>query len=43
MYNFNAITNESNKDNNKKRSYRMLIIGASGSVKTNALLHLIQK
>ena len=38
-----AITNENNKDHDKKWSYKMLIIGASGSAKTIALLNLIQK
>ena len=42
------ITNENNKDHNKKWSsipdhpYRILITGGSGSGKTNALLNLIK-
>ena len=42
------ITNENNIDHNKKWSYipghpyKMLIIGGSGSGKTNALLNLIE-
>ena len=43
MFNLDAITNRSNKDGDKNWSYRMLIIGSSGSGKTNALLNLIQK
>ena len=31
MFNLNAITNENNKDNNKKWPFRMLITGPSGS------------
>ena len=31
------------KDDDKKWPYKMLIIGSSGSGKTNALLNLIQK
>ena len=42
MVNFNAITNENNKDHDKKWPYRMLIIGPSRSG-TNALLNLIQQ
>ena len=42
MFNLDAITNKNNKDDDKNRPYRMLIIGASGSGKTNALLNLIQ-
>ena len=47
MINLGSITNENNKDHNKKwpyilhHPYRILIIGGSGSRKTNALLHLI--
>ena len=41
MFNLDAITNEYNKDDNKKWLYRMLIIGPSGSGKINALLNLI--
>ena len=46
MFNSDDITNENNKDHNKKwpyilgHSYRMLMIGGSGSGKTNALLNL---
>ena len=43
MFNLDAITNKNNKDDDKKWPYRMLIIGPSGSRKTNALLSLIQK
>ena len=43
MFNLDAITNKNNKDDDKKWSCRMLIIGLSGSEKTNALLNLIQK
>ena len=43
MFNLDAITNKSNKDDDKNRSYRMLIFGPSGSGKTNALLNLIQR
>ena len=43
MFNLDAITNKNNKDDDKKWPYRMLIIGLSGSGKTNALLNLIQK
>ena len=42
MLNFDAITNENNKYYNKKSPCRMLIIGQSGSGRTNALLNLIQ-
>ena len=31
------------KDHNKKWPYRMLIIGSSGSGKTNILLNLLQR
>ena len=47
MFNLNDITNENNKEHNKKWSYipdhlyRILIIGGSGSGKTNALPNLI--
>ena len=41
MVNLHAITNKSNNDDDKKWPYRMLIIGPSGSAKTNALLNLI--
>ena len=43
MLNLDAITNKNNKDDDKKWPYRVLIIGLSGSGKTNALLTLIQK
>ena len=43
MFNLYAITNESNKDDSKKWPYRMLIVGLSGSGKTNALLNLVQQ
>ena len=43
MFNLDAITNNNNKDDDKKLPYRMLIIGPSGSRKTNVLLNLIQK
>ena len=42
MFNLDAITIENNKDDDKKWSYRMLIIGPYGSGKTNALLNLIK-
>ena len=47
MLNLADITDENNKENNKKwpfipdHPYRILIIGGSGSGKTNALLNLI--
>ena len=49
MFNLDGITNESNKEHNKKwpyfsdHSYRIFIIGGSGSRKTNALLNLINQ
>ena len=43
MFNLDAVTNEKNKDDNKKWSYRMLAVGPTGSGKTNALLNLIQQ
>ena len=43
MFNLDAIKNKSNKDDDKKWPYRMLIIGLSGSGKTNVPLDLIQK
>ena len=49
MFNLDAITNENNKDHDKKwpyipdHTYRILIIGGSGTGKTNALLYLIQQ
>ena len=48
MFNLDAITNE-NKDHTKKwpyipyYPYRMLVIGSSGSGKTNSLLNLIKQ
>ena len=49
MINLDDITNENNKEHNEKwpyipdHPYRILIIGASGSRKTNALLNLIKE
>ena len=49
MFNLDDTTNENNEDHNKKwpyvpnHRYRMLIIGRSGSGKTNALLNLVRK
>ena len=49
MINFDDITNENNEKHNLKwpydsdHLYKMLIIGGSGSGKTNTLLHLINK
>ena len=49
MFNLDAITNENNKDHDKKwpyipdHTYRILIIGISGTGKTNAFLYLIQQ
>ena len=49
MFNLDNIKNENNEDHNKKwpyipdHPYRMLIIGCSGSGKTNALLNLIKE
>ena len=49
MINLDSITNENNKDHNKKwpyiqdHLYRILIIGGSGSGKTNTLLNLINE
>ena len=49
MINLDSITNENNKEHNEKWSfipdhpYRILIIGGSGSGKTNALLNLIKE
>ena len=49
MFNLNSITNENNKEHNKKCPFtpdhlkRILIIGGSGSGKTNALLNLIKE
>ena len=49
MINLDSITNESNKKHNEKwlyipgHPYRILIIGGSGSGKTNALINLINE
>ena len=49
MINLDSITNENNKEHNKKwpfipdHLYRILIIGGSGSGKTNALFNLIKE
>ena len=49
MFNLDGIKNENNKEHNKKwsfildHSYRMLIIGGSGSEKINALLNWIKE
>ena len=49
MINLDSITNENNKEHNEKWSYildhpyRILIIGSSGSGKTNTLLNLIRE
>ena len=49
MINLDSITNENNKKHNEKwpyipdRPYRILIIGGSGSGKTNALINLISE
>ena len=49
MINFDSITNENNKKHNEKwpyipdHPYRILIIGGSGSGKTNTLLNLINE
>ena len=49
MINLDIITNENNKEHNKKwpyipdHPYRILIIGSSGSRKTNTLLNLINE
>ena len=49
MINLDSITNENNKEHNETwpyipdHSYRILIIGGSGSGKTSALLDLINK
>ena len=48
-FNLDGITNENNKEHNKKRPfipdhpYRTLIIGGSGWGKTNTLLNLIKE
>ena len=49
MINLDSITNKNNKEHNEKwpyipdHLYRILIIGSSGSGKTNALLNLIDE
>ena len=49
MINLDSITNKNNKERNEKwpyipdHPYRILIIGGSGSGKTNALLNLINE
>ena len=49
MINLDSITNENNKEHNEKwpyipdHPYRILIIGGSGSGKTNTLLNLINE
>ena len=49
MINLDSITSENNKEHNEKwpyipdHPYRIMIIGGSGSGKTNALLNLINK
>ena len=49
MINLGSITNENNKEHNEKwqyipdHLYKIIIIGSSGSGKTNALLNLIHK
>ena len=49
MINLDIITNENNKEHNKKwpyipdHPYRILIIGSSASRKTNTLLNLINE
>ena len=49
MINLDSITNKNNKEHNEKWSYipdhpyRILIIGGSGSGKTNALVDLINE
>ena len=49
MINLDSITNENNKEHNEKwpfipdHPYRILIIGGSGSGKTNAWLNLIKE
>ena len=49
MINLDSITNKNNKKHNEKwpyipdHPYRILIIGGSGSGKTNALINLINK
>ena len=49
MINLDSITNENNKEHNEKwpyipdHPYRIIIIGGSGSGKTNALINLINQ
>ena len=49
MINLDSITNENNKEHNEKwpyipdHPYRILIIGGSGSGKTNTLINLIKE
>ena len=49
MINLDSITNENSKEHNKKwpyipdHPYRIVIIGGSGSGKTNTLLHLMKE
>ena len=48
MINLDSITNESNKEHDEKymsifHTYRILIIGSSGSGKTRTLLNLIKE
>ena len=49
MINLDSITNENNREHNKKwpyisdHLYRILIIGGSGSGKTNSLLNSIKE
>ena len=49
MINLNSITNGNNKEHNEKwpyipdHAYRIMIIGGSGSGKTNTLINLIKE
>ena len=49
MINLDSITNENNKEHNEKwpyipdHSYRVLIVGGSGSGKRNVLINLINE
>ena len=43
MRNLDNIVNKNNKNSDKNWPFAMLIIGPSGSRKTNTLLHLIQE